>query len=42
MAAIVFSALALLLLGWVLTVNAHDRKTFEKQLEDALADDTDT
>lgn len=41
MAAIVFSALALLTLGWVLYINAKDRMTFEKQLEHALLDDAD-
>lgn len=35
------SILALLLVGWVLYTNANDRKTFEKQLEEDLADDPD-
>ena len=30
---ILFSMLVLLLVGWVLRVNAKDRKAFEKQLE---------
>ena len=33
--------LALVLVGWVLYTNANDRKTFEKQLEEDLADDAD-
>lgn len=40
MAAIALSALALLGIGWVLYINARDRKAFEKQLEKALADDS--
>ena len=35
------SILACLLVGWVLHTNANDRKTFEKQLEEDLADDPD-
>lgn len=35
------SLIALLLLGWVLLTNAKDRKTFEKELEEDLADDRD-
>jgi len=39
-AAVLSALLALLLIGWVLRTNAHDRKTFEKRLEKALADDS--
>jgi len=36
-----FSALTILVVGWMLYVNAKDRKRFEKQLERALLDDAD-
>ena len=35
------SICALLLLGWVLFTNSKDRKTFEKELEEDLADERD-
>ena len=38
---VLFSILALLALGWVLYTNSNDRKTFEKELEEDLADDTE-
>jgi len=41
MIAALLSVLAVLGLGWVLCVNANDRRKFEKQLEQYLADDTD-
>jgi len=39
-AAALLSVLAVLGLGWVLHVNASDRRKFEKQLERYLADDS--
>ena len=39
MTILICSILALVLVGWVLYTNANDRKTFEKQLEEDLADD---
>jgi len=33
------AVLTLLLLGWMLCMNAKDRKMLEKELEDAFADD---
>ncbi|MFC5461474.1 hypothetical protein [Massilia niabensis] len=41
MTILICSILALLLLGWVLYINSNDRKTFEKELEEDLADDSD-
>lgn len=38
---VMFSALALALMAWVLHINAKDRDTFEKELEDDLAEDTE-
>lgn len=35
------SILAVVIVGWVLLTNAKDRKTFEKELEEDLADDCD-
>lgn len=39
MGAIICSILVLAAIGWVLRVNANDRKNFEKELDDTLADD---
>jgi len=39
-AAALLSVLAVLGLGWVLYVNASDRRKFEKQREQYLADDS--
>ena len=39
MTMILFSFLALLLVAWVLHVNASDRKTFERELEAELSGD---
>ena len=41
MTILICSILVLLLLGWVLHTNSNDRKTFEKELEEALAGDED-
>ena len=41
MSAILCSILVLAAIGWVLRVNANDRKSFEKELDDAFADDPD-
>jgi len=41
MIAALLSILAVLGLGWVLYVNANDRRKFERQLEQYLADDTE-
>ncbi|WP_156648724.1 hypothetical protein [Massilia sp. Leaf139] len=38
---VLFAILALAVLVWVLVTNARDRKRFEKELEEDLADDTD-
>lgn len=35
------SILVLAAIGWVLRTNANDRKIFEKELEEDLADDPD-
>ena len=35
------SFLAVVLVGWVLFTNARDRKSFEKELEEDIADDRD-
>lgn len=35
------SLLAVVLVGWVLFINARDRKTFEKELEQELENDRD-
>ena len=42
MTAIICSILALAVIGWVIRVNAEDRKLFEKELEAAFADDLDS
>ena len=34
------AVLTLLLLGWMLCINAKDRKILEKQLEDEFGDDS--
>lgn len=39
MTMILFSFLALLLLAWVLHINANDRKTFERELDEELSGD---
>ena len=39
MSAVICSILVLAVIGWVLRVNADDRKSFEKELDDAFADD---
>jgi hypothetical protein len=39
---VMFSILSFLVLGWVLHTNRNDRKTFEKELADELADDAET
>jgi len=39
MTTILSSFLALLLLAWVLRINAKDRKTFERELDEELAKD---
>ncbi|MEW6025169.1 MAG: hypothetical protein AB1807_23860 [Pseudomonadota bacterium] len=36
-----FSLLTVLAIGWMLYINAKDRKQLEKQLERELLDDTD-
>ena len=41
MTTLLFSLLALLAVGWVLRVNSADRKRFEKELEQDLADDAE-
>lgn len=41
MIAALLLVLAVLGLGWVLYVNANDRRKFERQLEQYLADDTE-
>ncbi|WP_267872583.1 hypothetical protein [Massilia sp. BSC265] len=41
MSAMICSILLLAVIGWVLRVNANDRKTFEKELDDASEDDPD-
>lgn len=41
MSAIICSILALAAIGWVLHVNANDRKAFEKELEEEFADECD-
>ncbi|MGX4640409.1 hypothetical protein [Massilia sp. SYSU DXS3249] len=38
---VMFSVLALALMAWVLHINSKDRETFEKELEDDLAEDTE-
>jgi Flp pilus assembly protein TadB len=38
---LMFSLLALLLIAWVLHINANDRKQFEKELEEELAGDSE-
>lgn len=42
MSAIICSILVLAAIGWVLRVNANDRKVFEKELDDAFEDDADS
>ena len=41
MGAMICSILLLAAVGWVLRVNAKDRRNFEKELDDACADDPD-
>lgn len=41
MTAIICSILALAAIGWVIRVNAHDRKVFEKELDEAFRNDPD-
>ncbi|WP_305824774.1 hypothetical protein [Massilia brevitalea] len=41
MIAALLSVLAVLGLGWILYINANDRRKFERQLEQYLADDTE-
>lgn len=41
MIAIIGSILALAAIGWVLYVNARDRRTFEKELDEAAEEDSD-
>jgi len=38
---LMFSFLALLLVAWVLHINANDRKQFEKELEENLQGEPD-
>lgn len=38
---VLFGVLGLAVVAWVLVTNARDRKRFEKELEEDLADDTD-
>lgn len=40
--AIICSILVLAVIGWVLHVNAKDRKRFEKELDEAAEDDPDS
>lgn len=40
-AVIICSILAVLIAGWVLYTNSNDRKTFEKELQEELTNDTD-
>lgn len=42
MNAIICSILVLAAIGWVLCVNADDRRLFEKELDDMPADDPDS
>ena len=41
MIAALLSVLAVLGLGWILYINANDRRKFERQLKQYLADDTE-
>lgn len=41
MSAIIVSILALAAIGWVLSINAGDRKIFEKSLDEEFGDDPD-
>ena len=38
---VLFSALALVLLAWVLHVNAKDREALEKELDEEFAEDAE-
>lgn len=40
-AVIICSILAVVIAAWVLYTNSNDRKTFEKELQEELTNDTD-